>query len=192
MKLTTKCILAVFIAFALGTGSALFIIHHPNVKQGGVTNGAWTTNLDVGSSSAEMYVRAVVARIGLFALNKTETIYFSAETDEDGQPLRSVCDYRVEGSDMAARWWSITVYGADNFLIPNDTMRYAFNGGNVAKTADGRYTILLSPTPKPGNWLPSGNQDQLNLALRLYNPLPEVYQKPAGLELPRIIREKCR
>jgi len=93
---------------------------------------------------------------------------------------------------MAARWWSITVYGADNYLIPNEAMRNAFNDQDVAKNADGRYTISVSSTPKRGNWLPSGNQDQLYLTLRLYNPLPEVYHKPAELELPQIIKEACR
>jgi hypothetical protein len=50
----------------------------------------------------------------------------------------------------------------------------------------------MSSTAKPGNWLPTGKQDQLYLALRLYNPQPVVYQNPAGVELPRIVREECR
>ena len=180
------------VALVLGIGSALWVLKLSPVDKTQVINGPWRTSLAVGSPRAGIYLRAWVALHGLFALNKTETVYFSADTDEDGQSLRSDCDYRIEGRDIAARWWSITVYGADNYLIPNTAMRYAFNGRNVAKNADGRYTILMSSIPRTGNWLPCGNQDQLYLALRLYNPLPEVYQKPAELELPKIIKEVCR
>ena len=45
---------------------------------------------------------------------------------------------------------------------------------------------------KSDNWLPTGNQNQLYLALRLYNPQPAVYENPAGVELPRIIKGECR
>jgi len=192
VKLVLKTLICLLASLVLGIGSALWLLKFPPPDKSQVVNGPWRTSLAVGSPRAGMYLRAWVALNGLFALNKTETVYFFADTDEDGQSLRSVCDYRVEGRDIAARWWSITVYGADNYLIPNTAMRYAFNGRNIAKNADGRYTILMSSTPRTGNWLPSGNQDQLHLALRLYNPLPEVYQKPAELELPRIIKEACR
>jgi hypothetical protein len=191
-----KPILKIFIcllaSLVLGIGSALWLLKFPPADKSLIVNGPWRTSLAVGSPRAGMYLRAWVALNGLFALNKTETIYFSADTDEHGQPLRSGCDYRVEGGDIAARWWSITVYGADNFLIPNEAMRYAFSSRDIARNADNHYAIALSSTPKTGNWLPSGRQDQLNLSLRLYNPSPEVYQKPGELELPRIIREACR
>jgi len=192
VKLILKIIICTLVALVLGIGSALWLLKLSPVDKSLVVNGPWRTSLSIGSAQAGNYLRAWVALNGLFALNKTETVYFSADTDEDGQALRSGCDYRVEGRDMAARWWSITVYGADNYLIPNEAMRYAFNGRDIAKNAAGRYTISLSSTPKPGNWLPCGNQGQLYLTMRLYNPLPEVYQKPAELELPRIIKEACR
>ena len=192
MKLILKILICLLVALVLGIGSALLLIKFSPIDKSRVVNGPWRTSLSIGSPQAGIYLRAWVALNGLFALNKTETVYFSADTDEDGQSLRSGCDYRVEGRDMAARWWSITVYGADNYLIPNEAMRNAFNDQDVAKNADGRYTISVSSTPKRGNWLPSGNQDQLYLTLRLYNPLPEVYHKPAELELPQIIKEACR
>ena len=125
-------------------------------------------------------------------MNQSETIYFIAAVDDDGDRLHSNCDYRIEGRDIQTRWWSITAYGADHFLIANEKNRYAFNGQDVVRAADGTYRILLSATAKAGNWLPSGNQNQLYLALRLYNPRPAVYQDPAGVGLPRIIKGACR
>ena len=114
------------------------------------------------------------------------------DSDDDGRPLQSKCSYRIEGQDIATRWWSITVYGADHFLIANEKKRYSFNGQDVARAADGSYRIMMSSTAKTGNWLPTGNQEQLYLALRLYNPQPAVFENPAEVELPRIIREGCR
>ncbi|MCP4623652.1 MAG: DUF1214 domain-containing protein [bacterium] len=77
-------------------------------------------------------------------------------------------------------------------MIANKKNRFSFNGHDVVRKADGTYRILMSSTAKPGNWLPAGNQDQLYLALGLYNPNPAVYQNPAGGQLPRIIKGECR
>lgn len=192
MKRFLKFLASVLFALTLGVGSALWAINSPPGENHNLTKGPWRTNLAIGSSQAGMYVRALVARTGLFALNQTETIYFIAATDDDGDPLHSNCDYRIEGQDIQTRWWSITAYGADHFLIANEKNRYSFNGHDVMRKADGTYRILMSATVKPGNWLPTGNQDQLYLALRLYNPQPAVYKNPAGVELPRIMREECR
>ena len=180
------------IAFVLGSGSALLLIHHPPVKSG-VKNGAWTTNFNVGSSDAGMYLRAVIARIGLFALNKTETIYYKADCDDEGQRLCSSCDYRIEGKEIDTRWWSITLYGEDHFLIANEHNRYAYNMKNLAREPDGTYKIFISMSEKKGNWLPSGKEDQLlSLTLRCYNPKPMLYEQPENIELPRIIKVRCK
>lgn len=190
MKPTIKCLVTVLIALVLGGGSALFIINSPLFKQG-IKKGAWITTPDVGGTNAGMYVRAMTARIGLFALNKTETIYYQADTDDEGQRLRSDCDYRIEGKDIDARWWAITMYGEDHFLIPNELNRHAFNMKNVIREKGGTYTIHISRTEKEGNWLPSGDKDQmLALSLRCYNPEPKLYEHPEKVELPRIIRER--
>ena len=187
-----KSFAALIIAVLLGVGSALALIYHPPMNSG-VKNGAWTTNLNVGSANAGMYLRAVIARVALFALNKTETIYYSADRDDAGERLRSGCDYRIEGRSIPSRWWSITLYGADNFLVPNQQRRYSYNMKNLAREPDGSYKIFISRTAKEGNWIPSGDRDQqITLSLRCYNPEPIVYEKPDAIELPKIIREACR
>ena len=192
MKFLFKCISVVLIAFILGSGSALILIYYPPARAG-IQNGAWTTNLEVGSSNAGMYLRAVIARIGLFALNKTATIYYQADTDNEGQKLRSDCDYRIEGKKIDTRWWSMTLYGEDHFLISNHRDRYSYNMKSVAREADGTYRIFISMSEKKGNWLPSGDKVQLlSLSLRCYNPQPIIYEHPERVALPRIIREACR
>ncbi len=191
MKRALRYLAIILVALVIGIGSALWVVHSPP-ESGMVKNGAWRTSLEVGSTHSGMYTRAVVAVTGLFALNKSETIYYIAETDDEGQPLRSVCDYRIRGKDLDTRWWSITAYGEDYFLIPNDQDRYSCNMMNLSREADGRYNIYLSSTPKKVNWLPTGNQGKFSLSLRLYQPASAFYETPQAIELPRIIKEGCR
>jgi hypothetical protein len=192
MKLVLKLIISLMISTFLGLGSAIWAISYFPTKRSQVTNGAWHTNLAIGSSKADWYTRALVARTGLFALNRSETIYLIAESDDSGKPLHSGCDYSIEGRDLNTRWWSMTSYGEDHFLIPNQENQYSINGHNVVGDAGGRYKITLSSTPKASNWLPAGDQDQIYLALRLYNPASEIYQDIGRIQLPSIIREECK
>lgn len=188
----SSLVTAMIVAIFLGAGSAAWIIFRPPVMPA-IRNGAWMTNLQVGSRSANMYVRAHIALTGLFALNKTETIYYRASTDDAGRPLRADEDYVIEGGDIPARWWAIMLYGQDNHLIPNASDRYSFSMANLALEPDGTYRIHLSRAPRDGNWLPSGERDQrLSFSLKVYNPEPEVYRDPGAIALPTITRVSDR
>ena len=111
MKLFLKIIASVLIALALGIVSGLWAINTPPGENYSVINGAWRTNLAIGSSQAGMYMRALVARTGLFALNKSETIYWSisfyqTNTDNfyvlnDRQAKTNPVDIVLVGPDMA-------------------------------------------------------------------------------------------
>lgn len=190
MKRVMEVLTIVLAGLVLGVGSGWWVIHYPPTGRA-VWNGPWITNPMVGSSEAGMYVRAVVAHAGLFALNRTETIYFTAFADSGGEPLRAECDYVVEGGDMDARWWSITAYGQDHFLIPNAQNRHSFHIKNVRRDGQGRYRIRLSGEPAEGDWLPTGGSGRISLTLRLYNPSPSVHENLETTPLPRIVKEGC-
>jgi hypothetical protein len=183
MKKVFKILIAALIAIVLGSaiGSAYSI-----------KNGPWQTSLAVGSEDANLYTRASVAVHALLALKQSETVYYTAYKDDNGDPLNGNYVYRIEGKNPDARWWSITIYGADDFLIPNELNRYSYNMNNVTYNADGVYTIYLSRTQRSGNWLPLGNQNKFSLSLRLYNPGSTVLSNPATVELPHIIKEGAR
>jgi len=192
LKLAIKAALVTAISIILGVGSALWVLNHPPYGFF-VSNGPWVTSLKLGSAEGGMYLRAIVARQGLLALNKTEAIYYLAENDSEGDRLSSECDYRIEGDDLPARWWSLTLYGEDNFLIPNQPGIYSYNMKNLKREDGGAYRVFVSRSAKNRNWLPSGEKDQkLSLGLRCYNPEPVLYERPATVRLPRIIKEGCR
>jgi hypothetical protein len=179
------------LALLIGVGSAVSVIQTFSAAEA-IKAGAWTTNPLIGSVQAHMYLRAYVARTGLFALSKTEALYYNAFNDEDGDPLKAECDYIIEGGDLPARWWSITAYDKDHFLIPNALNLYSYNAKNVGRNEQGRYIIHLSPTPKDQNWLPAPRQGNISLTLRAYNPAPSLAANMANTELPKIRKVGCR
>jgi hypothetical protein len=191
MKKALQYVVMVLTALILGVGSAVWVINAaPGF--GAIRNVAWTTSPLIGSAEAGMYLRAVVAKIALFTLTRTETIYYTAVTDDAGEPLRVECDYLIEGRDVDARWWSITAYGEEHFLIPNAWNRYSYNMKNITRDEKDGYKIHLSGTPKQGSWLPSGDRGRLSLTLRAYNPAPSLYENMATADLPRIRKVGCR
>ena len=180
----------VLIALVIGAGSAVWVIDS-FAKVQTIKDGAWTTHPLIGSVQANMYLRATIARIALFALSRTEAIYYNAFTDEEGEPLRPECDYIIEGGDLPARWWSVTAYDKDHFLIPNALNRYSYNMKNLRGDGQGRYKIYLSQTPKDLNWLPAAQQGTISITLRAYNPAQALAENMGSAELPRIMKVRC-
>lgn len=191
MKFIGKCLLVLVIALVLGVGSAVVGIKKM-VERSAVKNGPWRALTTAGSRDADMYNRAAVAIGGLFALDKSETVYYTAFEDGAGQPLRSDCEYTLSGRDIDARWWSFTVYGSDHFLIPNEHNRYAYNAANLAREADGSFKVKLGGTAADGNWIPTGKSGNFSITLRAYNPSETVYNNLAGALVPTITKEGCK
>jgi hypothetical protein len=191
MRLALKVIASAVVALVVGGGSSCLVIRRAGYG-GAVRNGAWSTNLAFGSQDAGIYTRAAVAIGGLFALSRKETLYYTAFVDDAGDPLRAGCDYLLEGRELDARWWSLTVYGDDHFLVSNAQHRYSYNLANLARAGDRSYRVHLSRAPKEGNWLPTGGRGNVSVTLRLYNPRPSVFDRPATTPLPSIRRVACR
>ncbi|MFM7275673.1 MAG: DUF1214 domain-containing protein [Gammaproteobacteria bacterium] len=182
---------------ALLAGSALGLGATALVLQGGsgastVRAGAWETSLLAGSPDADPWTRAVVARKGLLALVPEETLYYTAREDSAGRVLDGSCRYRLDGWDPGARWWSLTAYGADDYLIPNPDGRYSISQSTIVRRPDHSWSLTVGPDAEGGNWLPVRAGEPFDLTLRLYNPETEVYAEPAGIALPVITRESCR
>jgi len=191
MKRWQRVGVVIFASLAMGIGSAALAMRIAG-ERGAVRNGCWGTNLAMGSRDAGPYTRAATAVGGLFALDKRETLYFTAFEDDGGAPLRARCDYVLAGRDLDARWWSFTLYGEDHYLIPNEVDRYSYSMLNLERKTDRSYDIHLSSTAHEGNWLPTGTTGRFSVTLRLYNPGPAVVLHPESTALPHITRGVCR
>lgn len=137
----------------------------------------------IGTPSADPLLRASVARTALGANVRAEAIYPQAETDRGGRPLdgahRYVLRFAPGQLPPVKAFWSLTMYGADRFLIDNAIGRYALGNrsSGLRRDRDGGLTILLQHDPPPpgqqANWLPAPAARFL-LSLRLYEPQASV------------------
>jgi hypothetical protein len=182
------------VLFALVVGGAIgYFTVQPMLKLitklGRIKNGPWFTSLAAGSASANPYLKTWIAEHGLLALAKSETLYFHAYVDDTDQRLLGDSNYRIEGKAPHARWWSITAYGEDDFLILNDQWRYSYSCTELNVNPGERFAIHISRTPREGYWIPTGEAKTLSLSLRLYNPAPVYYESPKTVELPHIVKE---
>jgi hypothetical protein len=157
---------------------------------GGLENGVWATSLATGSAQGDSYTRAAVALHGLLALNRRETIYFTASRDASGAALDGHCRYVVAGRDPDARWWSVTAYGADDYLIPNPENRYSVGKTDVERDAQGRFAIAVGGPPGNPNRIALA-PGHFTLTLRLYNPGADVALDPGQAELPTVTKAGC-
>ncbi len=187
LKYGSLILLGVFI----GLASLVYTLKQQNL---GIDNGPWTTSLLAGGDSAGPYVRAKLAIEALLVMNSQQTVYFSATKDSQGEPLTSQCTYEISGADLPSRWWSVTIYGEDFFLVPNDQQRYSLTKNMLQKSgwdaaSNNHWISSISSDQEAGLIAPK--KGQFNLLLRLYNPQAEVYETPQSLVLPSINKTEC-
>lgn len=185
--------------YALGLGLGLSIggalAWHASgngFRHGAVRNGVWSTSLGYGTKSGDSLTRAAVARSGLLALPMTETIYWAASTDSSGAPLDGSCTYRLSGPPVDSRWWSITLYDSQGYLMANKANIWSVSSAALGKADQPEWRIIISPNaPEKGHWLPSVRGKPFEFTLRMYNPGPAFRANMARAPLPDLVKEAC-
>jgi hypothetical protein len=123
--------------------------------------------------------RAVVAMIGLGANPGEDAIYPLCVSDHDGNPLlggeRYAIHFDAGRLPPVGAFWSVTMYDAEGFTVPNDRDRYAIGDrDDLTYNGDGSLDLYLqseSPGPdKESNWLPSQPGGVLGVTMRQYEP----------------------
>ena len=188
MKRIKKVIIFLILGIAIGYGCLSGIILY-TIFSGVVNIDGWKTSKDIGSSDADMVIRAAVAKFGLFANAKEEAVYFIKENGPGGDKFNGRNQYQLQGKiNVPYNWWSITAYTDDSFLIPNSDKVYSFTSFNIDADENGIYTIDLAPVkPKDSkNWLPTKPGEKFNLVLRCYLPEPSFYENLEAAQLPLV------
>ena len=182
------------VALVAGTALGLFVTWLTVVRGvgmgGNVADGPWRTSLLTGSTQSGAWLRAGVALHGLFALNRGETIYYTATTDSAGDALDGRCTYRITGRDPPARWWSITAYGADDYLIETPSELYSVSQNSIVRRDDGSFIVTVLKDANAVDEIATGD-GRFSLTLRLYNPVAAVAADPAHVPLPVIDKAGC-
>jgi hypothetical protein len=191
MKSTAIHIAAVALGAVIGLGSAAAILNRSD-SHGQFEYDRWVGNPDIGSSAAGPYTRASIAKMGLLALNREEAIYFHRYVDDRGERLREGCAYSISGGELPARWWSITIYAADNFLPVNGDAAHSIDASRIERQDDSSWTArLASERADAANWISTRNAGEFDLALRLYNAHESALQNPAAIPYPKVERLAC-
>ncbi|HEY1738811.1 MAG TPA: DUF1254 domain-containing protein [Acidimicrobiia bacterium] len=161
----------------------------------GATKG-WLTHLDIGTYTNAL-VRAVTAQYGWGANIPAEAVYARSTIDAtnrayDGNDLYDM-HFAAGQSPPTKAFWSLTLYGPDQFLVANSLHRYAISTRTTGfKTnADGSFDIWIGHTPPASgtsNWLPAPPGPFL-LSMRMYLPGPSVlsgdYTLPGAMRVTR-------
>jgi hypothetical protein len=190
MKPWLRYVLCIMLGLAGGTAGAVVQLRSTDMGRG-IVNGPWTANIDNGTADASALSRARVALYGLLALPAKEAMYFVARSDSEGAPLDGKCSYTVSGGELDARWWSITLYRGEGWLVKNAANRWSVGGTAPQRDASGNWRFTVSPEMVDGVWLPTGRTPQFDLTLRAYHPRGALLSDPARAKLPVIKKERC-
>ena len=130
----------------------------------------------IGDFGTAYAYRAMVALVGLGANTVDVAIYPKTAVDETGAALSGEKTYTLHFASLpptrAGGFWSVTAYGADDFLIDNPIHRYCINDRSAFElNEDGTLDLVLSrkAPENMANWLPVSDGG-FHLFLRIYVP----------------------
>jgi len=146
--------------------------------QARVANG-WSMNTDTMGAYGNYYLkRAIVTQLGLGANLPEDAIYPINLADDTGKPLdganRYVLHFESSAIPPVNAFWSVTLYDAEGYQVPNSLNRFAVSSWMPFKyDPDGSLDLYFqnesAGTDKEANWLPSP-KGPFNLTMRLYAP----------------------
>ena len=159
---------------------------------GAVRAGPWISWPKAGAADADPYSRAVIARSAEVPLGQSEGLSFVARSDSAGRDLRPECDYLVSGPMPTARFWTLSVLDRDGRVMANPMGRRGFTSSEILRDNGGGFSIVLSRSARPGNWLPLADSKPYLIMLRLYDSANSSNAESLqGDELPSIVAEHC-
>jgi len=183
-------IYALLLALGLGLSTAYWAING-DPPFGSLRLGSWQAWPKLGSPEADPYMRAIIARRGDVPLATGEGLGFTARTDSEGRPLDSACTYSIGAVAPIARLWTLTLYDGDGRLPITELRRRTFTSAEVLRDSQDRFTITLSRTLQPGNWLQLPASGPFTVVLRLYDPPGAAGANLEEADFPVIQRLEC-
>jgi hypothetical protein len=149
------------------------------LKDMGKNINGWMFTTHTGLYGTEYLDRALITAIGLGANRPQDAIYPTSEKDAAGDAYDGASNKYVMHIDKGKfppvnGFWSLTMYDANYFFVPNVLNRYTLSARNKFVTnADGSVDLYVqadSPGKgKEANWLPAPKAKFIPM-LRLYWP----------------------
>jgi hypothetical protein len=141
----------------------------------------WSVNYKVTNFIKDPLLRAAVNRYGPATHIAQEALYFVAKPE--GHALsgvnQHVLKFNAGSLPPIDAFWSLTLYGADFFLVENPIHRYSIGDrtAGLVYGADGSLEIQIQNAPPErgnSNWLPAP-AGPYELVLRTYQPRPSLF-----------------
>lgn len=162
--------------------SAQEAMHDALPRLSPVVNGWTIARSNMGVYGTNYLFRAVIAMIGLGANLPEDAIYPMLLHDSSGdEPLGDhnyVLHFDADQLPPVDAFWSVTMYNAEGFPVPNPLDRYALGDRDPVRYNDDGSLDLYIGQESPNaelepNWLPAP-PGPLGVTMRLYGPRPEV------------------
>lgn len=162
---------------AVPKGAQLKIMEY--LKEAGKPINGWMFSTKTGIYGTDYIQRALITAIGLGANRPQDAVYPTGLKDADDKELDAaahnyVVHFNKGQMPPAKAFWSITMYDASYFFVPNKLNRYTVSSrSKFATNADGSVDIYLqaeSPgKAKEANWLPAPKAKFIPM-MRMYWP----------------------
>lgn len=191
MRLVFGLLVTLVIATVVGLGTTWLTLSR-GTAFGALPIGAWTAWPKTGTSDADPYARASIARSGELPVGAGDGVAFIAKADDNGRALDGRCDVVVAGTTPQARFWTLTLYDPNGKLVANSVDRQGFTSQEILRRADGSFDIAIAPRARTGNWLPTGGIDSYVLVLRLYDsPVGVATRAAREAPMPTVTVHAC-
>jgi hypothetical protein len=149
-----------------------------SVKGGSIENNWNISRKGVGNYGTNYNIRALIALIALGANLNADASYPNCQLDAAGNKLDGGKKYTLhfDKGQMppANAFWSLTMYGADDFLVDNPINRYTIGDrSNLKYNDDGSLDVYIQneqpASDKEANWLPAP-KGPFTVTMRIYWP----------------------
>lgn len=167
-------------AIDTAAGDAIARMATGQTSMGPMVNGWMTPTSAMGTYGTDYLRRAIIAKVGLGANLVEDAVYPLLAFDAEGDAPRGEVDYVLHfDADKLPpidAFWSVTMYDADGFTVPNSQERYALGDRDALEYNDDGSLDLWIQHDDPGegrrsNWLPSP-RGPIGVTMRLYGPRP--------------------
>jgi len=186
-----KTVIAGLVGVGLGL-AASYVATFGAFPFGAANSGPWTSWPKAGSSDADPYARAIIARQAAAPLGNGEGLAFVAATDDAGRPLNGACEYKLSGSPPVARLWTVNLFTPEGRLLAPGPGRRSLSSDQILRSAKGDFEIVIAPRARAGNWLSTPVGDPFAISLNLYDTSVSPTQSSLeGLKLLSIARGNC-
>ncbi|MGL4439653.1 MAG: DUF1214 domain-containing protein [Bosea sp. (in: a-proteobacteria)] len=188
---TRNLFVLVLSSLIVGIGSGWMLLGE-RPPFGAVHLGPWQSFPRMGSSDVDPYGRAILARGPHLPLAAGEGIQLVAQSDSTAAALDARCSYRIIGSTLPSRGWTMTVADTANRAL-SGPQAAALSDADVVTDETGQLVITASTMIAAGTWLRLPADRGFNLILRFYDtPSSAAIAQLPSSSLPRIERLSCR